>query len=158
MPIGAEENFKGVVDLITMKALYWHDETLGAEYETADVPADMLDEVNEYRDKMLEQLAEFDDDFMAKYFDDPASITVDEIKSAIRKATLGRDMVPVLCGSSFKNKGVQTLLDAVCAYLPSPADAGEVKGTAVDDPDKVITRKPLFEEPLCAKVLGWARR
>ena len=143
LPIGAEENFKGVVDLITMKALYWHDETLGAEYETADVPADMLDEASEYHDKMLEQLAEFDDDFMAKYFDDPDSITVDEIKSALRKATLDRNMVPVLCGSSFKNKGVQPLLDAVCAYLPSPADAGEVW---------VITRKPLFEEPLCALV------
>ncbi len=152
LPIGAEENFKGVVDLITMQALYWHDETLGAEYETAEVPADMVDECNEYRDKMLEQLAEFDDEFMTKYFDDPESITVDEIKSAMRKATLNRDVVPVLCGSSFKNKGVQTLLDAVCAYLPSPADAGEVKGVAVDDPEKVITRKPLFEEPLCALV------
>ena len=152
LPIGAEENFKGVVDLITMQALYWHDETLGAEYETAEVPADMVDECNEYRDKMLEQLAEFDDEFMTKYFDDPESITVDEIKSAMRKATLNRDLVPVLCGSSFKNKGVQTLLDAVCAYLPSPADAGEVKGVAVNDPEKVITRKPLFEEPLCALV------
>ena len=112
----------------------------------------MIDEVNEYRDKMLEQLAEFDDEFMAKYFDDPESISVDEIKSAIRKATLDRNMVPVLCGSSFKNKGVQTLLDAVCAYLPSPSDAGEVKGVAVNDPEKEIARKPLFEEPLCALV------
>ncbi len=152
LPIGAEENFKGVVDLVTMKALYWHDETLGAEYETADIPADMMDEVQEYRDKMLEALAEFDDEFMTKYFDDPESITEDEIKSALRKATLDRTMVPVLCGSSFKNKGVQTLLDAVCAYLPSPADAGEVCGSDVNDPDKVITRKPLFEEPLCALV------
>ena len=152
LPIGAEENFKGVVDLITMQALYWHDETLGAEYEIAEVPADMLDEVVEYRDKMLEQLAEFDDEFMTKYFDDPESITVDEIKSAMRKATLNRDIVPVLCGSSFKNKGVQTLLDAVCAYLPSPADAGEVSGTAPGNPECVITRKPLFEQPLCALV------
>ena len=157
LPIGAEENFKGVVDLITMQALYWHDETLGAEYETAEVPADMLEECREYRDKMLEQLAEFDDEFMTKYFDDPESITVDEIKSALRKATLNRNLVPVLCGSSFKNKGVQTLLDAVCAYLPSPADAGEVKGVAVDDPEKVISRKPLFEEPLCALVFKIAR-
>ena len=152
LPIGAEENFKGVVDLVTMQALYWHDETLGAEYETAEIPADMADEAQEYRDKMLEQLAEFDDEFMTKYFDDPESISVEEIKSALRQATLDRNMVPVLCGSSFKNKGVQTLLDAVCAYLPSPEDAGEVSGTAVNAPDEVITRKPVFEEPLCALV------
>ena len=135
-----------------MQALYWHDETLGAEYETAEIPADMADEAQEYRDKMLEQLAEFDDEFMTKYFDDPESISVEEIKSALRQATLDRNMVPVLCGSSFKNKGVQTLLDAVCAYLPSPEDAGEVSGTAVNAPDEVITRKPVFEEPLCALV------
>ena len=97
LPIGAEENFKGVVDLITMQALYWQDETLGAEYETAEVPADMVEEAQEYRDKMLEQLAEFDDEFMTKYFEDPESITVAEIKSAMRKATLNRDMVPASC-------------------------------------------------------------
>ena len=152
LPIGAEENFKGVVDLVTMQALYWHDETLGAEYETAEIPADMADEAQEYRDKMLEQLAEFDDEFMAKYFDDPESISVEEIKSALRQATLDRNMVPVLCGSSFKNKGVQTLLDAVCAYLPSPSDAGELVGHAMADPDKEEVRRPIFEDPMCALV------
>ena len=152
LPIGAEENFKGVIDLITMKALYWHDETLGAEYEVSDVPADLLDEAQEYRDKMLEQVAEFNDDFMVKYFDNPDSISEQEIRDALRQATLARNIIPVLCGSSFKNKGVQPLLDAVCAYLPSPEDAGEVKGHAADDADEVIARKPLSSEPLCALV------
>jgi elongation factor G len=152
LPIGAEENFKGVVDLITMKALYWHDETMGAEYEVEEIPDEMMEEAQEYRDKMLEMVAEHDDDLMAKYFDDPATITEDEIKRALRNATLKMDIVPMLCGSSFKNKGVQPLLDAVCAYLPSPMDADEVTGHALDDPDKVERRKPLVEEPMCALV------
>ena len=152
LPIGAEENFKGVVDLIAMKALYWHDETMGAEYEVEEIPDEMMEEAQEYRDKMLEMVAEHDDDLMAKYFDDPATITEDEIKRALRNATLKMDIVPMLCGSSFKNKGVQPLLDAVCAYLPSPMDAGEVVGHALDDPDKVERRKPLAEEPMCALV------
>ena len=152
LPIGAEENFKGVVDLITMKALYWHDETMGAEYSVEDIPAEMLDEAQEYRDKMLEMVAEHDDDLMAKYFDTPEAITEDEIKRALRNATLKMDIVPMLCGSSFKNKGVQPLLDAVCAYLPSPTDAAEVTGHSLDDPDKVERRRPLVEEPMCALV------
>ena len=152
LPIGAEENFKGVVDLITMKALYWHDETMGAEYSVEEIPAEMVDEAQEYRDKMLEMVAEHDDELMAKYFDDPATITEDEIKRALRNATLKMDIVPMLCGSSFKNKGVQPLLDAVCAYLPSPMDADEVTGHAMDDPDKVERRRPLVEEPMCALV------
>ena len=152
LPIGAEENFKGVVDLITMKALYWHDETMGAEYSVEEIPAEMVDEAQEYRDKMLEMVAEHDDELMAKYFDDPATITEDEIKRALRNATLKMDIVPMLCGSSFKNKGVQPLLDAVCAYLPSPMDADEVTGHAMEDPDKVERRRPLFEEPMCALV------
>ena len=152
LPIGAEENFKGVIDLITMKALYWHDETMGAEYSTEDIPADMLDEAREYRDKMLEKVAEFDDDLMTKYFDDPDTITVEEIKRALRKATLAMEIVPMLCGSSFKNKGVQPLLDAVCAYLPSPQDTESVTGHSLGDPDKVERRHPNFEEPMCALV------
>ena len=119
VPIGAEETFKGVVDLVKMKALFWHDETMGAEYSVEDIPANMLAECEEWRDKMLETIAEFDDDLMAKYFDDPSTITEEEIKRALRAATLKMEAVPMLCGSSFKNKGVQTLLDAVCAYLPS---------------------------------------
>ncbi len=152
LPIGAEENFRGVVDLIAMKALYWHDETMGAEYSTEEIPADMLAEAQQYRDEMLEKVAEFDDDLMAKYFDDPSTITEEEIRRALRKATLAMEIVPMLCGSSFKNKGVQPLLDAVCAYLPSPEDADDVTGHAVDDADRIEHRKPLPTEPLCALV------
>ena len=150
LPIGAEETFKGVVDLITMKAYFWHDETMGAEYSVEEIPASMVDECETYRDKMLETIAEYDDDFMTKYFDDPSTITVDEIKAVLRKATLKMAVVPMICGSSFKNKGVQCLLDDVCAFLPSPLDAGEVVGHAYGDPDKEESRKPLFEEPLSA--------
>ena len=150
VPIGAEETFKGVVDLITMKALFWHDETMGAEYSVEDIPANMLAECEEWRDKMLETIAEFDDDLMAKYFDDPSTITPEEIKRALRVATLKMEAVPMLCGSSFKNKGVQTLLDAVCAYLPSPEDTERVEGHAVGDPDTKIYRRPIFEDPTCA--------
>ena len=117
IPIGAEENFKGIVDLIQMKAIYWHDESMGAEYSVEDIPADMQAEAEEWRDKMLEALAECDDALMEKYFDDPSTITEDEIKVALRKGTLSMQINPMTCGSSFKNKGVQTLLDAVCAYL-----------------------------------------
>ena len=150
VPIGAEETFKGVVDLIRMKALYWHDETMGAEYSVEEIPSHLLDECQTWRDKMLETIAEFDDELMEKYFDDPSTITEDEIKRALRAATLKMAAVPMLCGSSFKNKGVQTLLDAVCAYLPSPEDNGAIVGHAMDDPDKEESRKPLFEEPMCA--------
>ena len=152
IPIGAEESFKGVVDLVTMKAIFWHDETMGAEYEIAEIPANLREEAEEYRDKMLETLAEHDETLMEKYFDDPASITEQEIKAAIRKATLSMAINPMICGSSFKNKGVQTLLDAVCAYLPSPEDTGIVEGHAVDDVDEIETREPSPEAPLCALV------
>ncbi|MDE6230738.1 MAG: elongation factor G [Muribaculaceae bacterium] len=150
IPIGAEESFKGVVDLITMKAIFWHDETMGAEYSVEEIPASLQAEAEEYRDKMLETLAELDEALMEKYFDDPSSITEDEIKAAIRKGTLSMAINPMICGSSFKNKGVQTLLDAVCAYLPSPEDAGAVEGHAVDDPDQIETREPNSEAPMCA--------
>ena len=150
IPIGAEETFKGVVDLVTMKAILWHDETMGAEYSVEEIPADLKDEAEEWRDKMLEVLAECDDALMEKYFDDPATITEDEIRVAIRKGTIAMQINPMICGSSFKNKGVQTLLNAVCAYLPSPADAEAIEGTDPRDPDTVVVRKPLFEEPLTA--------
>jgi len=150
IPIGAEENFKGVVDLITMKAIFWHDETMGAEYSVEEIPADLLDEAQEWRDKMLETVAEYDDAVMEKYFDDPTTITVDELKRAIRKATLSMDINPMICGSSFKNKGVQTMLDAVCAYLPSPLDTPEIIGKDPSDETKHIVRHPDDNEPLTA--------
>ena len=150
IPIGAEETFKGVVDLVMMKAIFWHDETMGAEYSVEEIPASLRDEAEEYRDKMLETLAELDENLMEKYFDDPSTITEDEIRAAIRKGTLSMDINPMLCGSSFKNKGVQTLLDAVCAYLPSPEDAGAVEGHAVGDPDKIETREPSSDAPMSA--------
>ena len=150
IPIGAEETFKGVVDLIKMKAIFWHDETMGAEYSVEEIPADLQAEAEEWRDKMLEALAECDDAIMEKYFDDPSTITEEEIMVAIRKGTLAMQINPMTCGSSFKNKGVQTLLDAVCAFLPSPEDTPAIEGTDPSDPDKIITRKPSFEEPLTA--------
>ncbi len=150
IPIGAEEKFAGVVDLIKMKALYWHDETMGADYSTEDIPADLQAEAEEWRDKMLEILASLDDALMEKYFDDPSTITEDEIRAAIRKGTLSMEINPIVCGSSFKNKGVQTLLDAVCAYLPSPLDNPSIEGHDPSDPDTMITRAPKDEEPTTA--------
>ena len=149
IPIGSEETFKGVVDLIKMKAILWHDETMGAEYSIEDIPANLQAEAEEWRDKMLEACAEFDDVLMEKYFSEPESITEDEIKAAIRKGCVEMHIFPVVCGSSFKNKGVQTMLDAVCAYLPSPMDTPVIEGT---DPrnDEVATRKPDDAEPLTA--------
>ena len=129
VPIGAEENFKGVVDLVRMKAILWHDETMGADYDVEEIPADLQAEAEEWRGKMLEKVAEFDDALMEKYFDDPLTITEEEILRALRTATLKMEVVPMLCGSSFKNKGVQTLLDYVCAFLPSPLDTPNIVGT-----------------------------
>ena len=150
LPIGAEDTFKGMVDLVRMKAVYFPDEAMGAHYVLEDIPENMLEECKQYRDKMLETIAEFDEELMVKYFDDPDTITEEEIKRALRAATLKMEIVPMLCGSSFKNKGVQLLLDAVCAYLPSPSDTPEVVGHAYGNPDKQVSRKPLFEEPMCA--------
>ena len=150
IPIGAEESFKGVVDLIEMKAIFWHDESMGAEYSTEEIPANLRDEAEQYRDKMLETLAEYDDVLMEKYFEDPSSISNDEIRAAIRKATLSMQINPMICGSSFKNKGVQTLLDAVCAYLPSPKDAGAVEGYYPGDRDRIEVREPSADAPMSA--------
>ena len=150
IPIGAEENFKGVVDLVTMKAILWHTEDMGAHYEVEEIPSELRVEAEEWRDKMLEAVAECDDEVMEKYFDDPSSLTEEEIRRAIRKGTLSMHIFPMTCGSSFKNKGVQTLLDAVCAYLPSPVDTDEIVGSLPGDESNKQVRKVSPDEPLCA--------
>ncbi len=129
IPIGSEENFKGVIDLVRMKALLWHDETMGAAYDVEEIPANLVDEANEWREKMLEKVAEFDEALMEKFFEDPSTITEEEVLRALRAGTLKMEIVPMLCGSSFKNKGVQTLLDYACAFLPSPLDTPNIVGT-----------------------------
>ena len=149
VPIGAEENFKGIVDLIKMKAILWHDETMGAEYSVEDIPADMADECEEWRGKMIELAAEQDDTLMEKYFEDSDSLTEEEIVAAIRKGTLALDIVPMTCGSSFKNKGVQTLLDYVCMFLPSPLDTPNIIGTNPDTGEDE-ERKPSEDEKTSA--------
>jgi elongation factor G len=149
VPIGAEENFKGIVDLIKMKAILWHDETMGAEYSIEDIPADMADECEEWRGKMIELAAEQDDTLMEKYFEDPDSLSEEEIVAAIRKGTLNLDIVPMTCGSSFKNKGVQTLLDYVCMFLPSPLDTPSIVGTNPETGEEEA-RMPSEEEKTAA--------
>ena len=151
VPIGAEESFKGIVDLLRMKAILWHDETMGAEYEVDDIPADLVDESNEWRAKLVEQAAEQDESLMEKYFEDPDSITEEEIVAAIRKGTLALDIVPMTCGSSFKNKGVQTLLDYVCMFLPSPLDTPNIVGTNPETGEEE-DRKPSEDEKTAALV------
>ncbi|MBQ4448895.1 MAG: elongation factor G [Prevotella sp.] len=151
VPIGAEESFKGLVDLIKMKAILWHDETMGADYDVEDIPADLVDECNEWRDKLLESASEFDEDLMMKYLDgDLDSITEEEIIAALRKGTLELKCVPMLCGSSFKNKGVQTMLDYVCALLPSPLDNEEVVGTEPGDESVEVKFKATEDDPTAA--------
>jgi elongation factor G len=149
IPIGAEENFKGIVDLIKMHGIIWNDETQGAEFEIIDIPENLKDEAEEWRNKMLESVAEFDDALMEKFFDDPSTITEEEILSAIRKATCALAATPMLCGSSFKNKGVQTLLNYICAFLPSPLDTEAVTGTNPDTKEEE-SRKPSEEEKTSA--------
>ena len=148
IPIGAEENFKGVVDLIKMKAILWHDETLGAEFEVDDIPADLVDEAQEWRDKMIEAAADFDDDIMEKYLDGK-DIPEDQIIAALRKGTCAMEITPMTLGSSYKNKGVQPLLDYTCAFLPSPEDTEAIKGTNPDTGEEE-DRKPLESEPTAA--------
>lgn len=150
LPIGAEDSFKGVVDLITMKGIIWHTETEGMTYDEIEIPADMLDEAKEWRAQLVEAVAESDDVLMEKFFDDPDSITEDEIHVAIRKSTIEMSIVPMMCGSSFKNKGVQKALDAVCRYLPSPVDIDAIEGTDPNDPEKKLVRKPDAKEPFAA--------
>ena len=149
VPIGAEENFKGIVDLIKMKAILWHDETMGAEYDVEDIPAELVDECNEWRQKMIELAAEQDETLMEKFFEDPDSLTEEEIVAAIRKGTLALDIVPMTCGSSFKNKGVQTLLDYVVLFLPSPLDTPVIEGTNPDT-GEIETRQVSEDEKTSA--------
>ena len=145
IPIGAEENFKGIVDLIRMKAIVWHDESLGAEYEVEDIPAELQDEAEEWRGKMLEQAAECDEKLMEKYFEDPTSLTDEEIIAAIRKGTISMEIVPMTPGSSFKNKGVQYLLDYVCMFLPAPMDTPNIVGVNPETGEEE-DRKPSEDE------------
>ncbi len=149
LPIGAEDNFKGVVDLIKMKGIIWHMETEGMTFDEIDVPADMVEEAKEWRASLVEAVAEYDDHLMEKFFDNPDSITEAEMHEAIRKATIDLSIVPMLCGSSFKNKGVQTALDAVCRYLPSPVDIPPTKGTNPDTGEE-LERKADPKEPFAA--------
>ena len=149
IPIGQEETFKGIVDLLKMKAIIWHDETQGAEFEIDDIPAELQDEAQEWRDKLVEAAAEFDEALMEKFFDDPNSITEEELIAAIRKGTLAMECTPMLCGSSFKNKGVQTLLDYVCAFLPSPLDTPNIVGENPNTGEEE-DRKPSEDEPTSA--------
>ncbi|MGB1103272.1 MAG: elongation factor G [Crocinitomicaceae bacterium] len=150
IPIGAEDDFKGVVDLIKMKAIDWNEEDMGMTYREYDIPAELMDEATEWRDKLVESVAESDEALMEKFFEDANSITEEEMMSAIRNATLKMEIQPMLCGSAFKNKGVQTMLDAVMAYMPSPYDIGAVHGFDVDDEEKEISREPDPEAPTAA--------
>ena len=149
LPIGEEDNFKGIVDLVKNQAIVWHEEKMGATFDVIDIPEDMKDEVEEYRANLIEAVAEYDDALLEKFFEDPDSITEEEVHEALRKATQDMSIIPMICGSAFKNKGVQFLLDAVCRYLPSPLDKEAIIGT---DPktDNEIERKPSVSEPFSA--------
>ena len=149
LPIGAEDNFTGVVDLIKMKGIIWHMETEGMTFDEIPVPADMVEEANEWRQNLIEAVAEYDDKLLEKFFDDPTTISEDEVHEAIRKAAIDLSIVPMMCGSSFKNKGVQTALDAVCRYLPSPVDIDAVEGINPDS-GETVSRKPEASEPFAA--------
>ena len=149
LPIGSEDNFTGIVDLLEMKAYEWDEDDLGTTYHEVDIPADMQDEVDEYRTRLLETLSELNESIMEKYFDDPDSITMEEMEETIRKTTLERKIEPVLCGSSFKNKGVQRLIDAIVKYLPSPLDMPAIEGVNPKSEEKE-TRKACVREPFAA--------
>lgn len=163
LPIGSEDAFAGVVDLLSEKALYWDDDSLGAEFRTDDIPAEMADDAELAREHLVERLADFDDEVMAKYLDGQP-VPVEELRAAVRKSTLNLDIVPVFCGSAFKNKGVQPLLDAVVEYLPSPADVAAVEGEVVatkkkgpknkreGEPAEIVTREASDDEPFAALV------
>src|ERR1700749_5090298 len=150
LPIGAEDHFKGVVDLIQMKGIIWEDATQGMTYKEVPIPDDMKEDVDHWRAQLVEAVAEYDDKLMEKFFEDPNSISEDEIHEAVRKATLDLSIIPMLCGSSYKNKGVQKMLDCVIRYLPSPLDVAAITGTDPDDAEKVLVRKPDAKEPFAA--------
>ncbi|NDJ13269.1 MAG: elongation factor G [Acidobacteriia bacterium] len=151
IPVGAEDQFKGIVDLVSMKAVLWRDETLGAKFDITEIPEDLVEKAQTYREQMIEAVSEFDDALFEKFVNGE-SITNDEIKAGIRKATIGLKIFPVICGSAFKNKGVQTMLDAVVDYLPSPLDIPPVTAISVDDPDLKVLRHASDEEPFAALV------
>ncbi len=149
LPIGDEADFKGVVDLVKNRAIVWHDDNHGSTFDIVDIPAEMMDEVKQFRAQLIEEIAAYDEDLLEKFMEDENSITEEEIHSALRAATLDMSIIPMTCGSSFKNKGVQFMLDAVCRYLPSPMDKEAIDGT---DPrtDEPISRKPSVSEPFAA--------
>jgi elongation factor G len=151
LPVGAEDQFKGIIDLVQMKARIWRDETLGAEYDEIEIPEELLEQAQDYREKMIEAVAEHDDTLFEKFVEGQA-LTEVEIQRGIRKATIALKIFPVICGSAFKNKGVQTMLDAVVDYLPSPLEVPPVEGTAVGDPTQTLTRQASDSEPFAALV------
>ncbi|MBP3839814.1 MAG: elongation factor G, partial [Chryseobacterium sp.] len=149
LPIGDEADFKGVVDLVKNRAIVWHDENHGSTFDIVDIPVEMTDEVRQFRAQLIEEIAAYDENLLEKFMEDENSITEEEIHAALRAATLDMSIIPMTCGSSFKNKGVQFMLDAVCRYLPSPMDKEAIDGT---DPrtDEPISRKPSVTEPFAA--------
>jgi len=149
VPIGSEETFRGVVDLITNQAIIWNEEDRGMTYEVIETPAELVDTVKEYREKLLEAVAEYDESLMEKFFDDPDSISAEEIRAAIRAAVIDMSIIPMMCGTAFKNKGVQAVLDAVCAFMPSPMDIEAVEGINPKT-DEPVSRKPSDSEPFAA--------
>ncbi|WP_421827794.1 elongation factor G [Larkinella sp.] len=149
LPIGAEDNFKGVVDLVNFRGIQWNEHDKGMTFQEVPIPDDMLEEAKEWREKLLEAVADYDESLMEKYFEDPESITEDEILTALRQATIEMKIVPMLCGSSFKNKGVQTMLDYVMSLLPSPLDKPEIKGTNPNT-DQEVVRHPTETDPFTA--------
>jgi len=151
IPIGSEDQFKGIVDVVSMTARVWQDETLGAKYDDVDIPEDLKSQAKEYHDLLVEAVSESDDHLFTKFVEGQP-ITVDELRAGIRKATIAQKIFPVICGSAFKNKGVQNLLDAVVDYLPSPLEVPAVQGTDVDDTEKIVERKASDSEPFAALV------
>ena len=149
LPIGNEEDFKGIIDLVKNRGIVWHEENKGSTFDVVDIPEDMKDEVEKYRANLIEAVAEYDDNLLEKFFEDPESISEDEIHEALRKAAQDMSIIPMVCGSAFKNKGVQFLLDCVCRYLPSPIDKEAIVGTDPDN-DSEILRKPSVTEPFSA--------
>lgn len=149
LPIGDEADFKGIVDLVKNRAIVWHDENHGSTFDVVEIPADMIDDVKQYRGQLIEEIAAYDENLLEKYMEDENSITEDEIHVALRAATLDMSIIPMTCGSSFKNKGVQFMLDAVCRYLPSPMDKEAIEGTDPDTEEPIL-RKPSVTEPFAA--------
>ena len=149
LPIGDEDNFRGCVDLVKNRAIIWHEDNMGATFDVVDIPEDMKEDVEKFRGELIEAVAEYDENLLEKYFEDPDSITEDEVHEALRQATQDMSIIPMICGSAFKNKGVQFLLDAVCRYLPSPEDKEAIVGTDPDSGNE-ISRKPSVNDPFAA--------